>query len=161
MMASVGENYMEEKRPATSPADLTGKKTAAFRNVLMLTERVEERLRRGDTDGVGALLDERQVWMDRINAIDEVFLRPSAGEKTPSPFPDLPAEAKTDDEARRKTAELIRSCIEKNIDILEILQAACARVRKELDEGPSARPAAFIGYPDARNGIPRFVDVRS
>ncbi len=60
---------METDRTTPVPASLAEQKTDAFRKVLELTERIEACLHKGETEDVTALLNERQLWMDRIDGI--------------------------------------------------------------------------------------------
>jgi len=150
---------METDRTTPVPASLAEQKTDAFRKVLELTERIEACLHKGETDDVTALLNERQLWMDRIDGI--------AGSRAVAPHGEAPKTAKgdptgsaSDAAARRRIKALIRACIDKNAQCEEVLQSACGKTREALAAVRPARPA-FSGYRDARKGVPRFVDVRS
>jgi hypothetical protein len=138
-----------------SPAE---QKTDAFRKVLELTERIEACLQ-GEADDVTALLNERQLWMDRIDGIAG-FRAVEPHGKAPKTAKEDPAGSARDAADRRRIKALIRACIDKNIRCEQVLRSACGKAREALAAGRPARPS-FSGYRDARNAVPRFVDVRS
>jgi len=139
-----------------SPAE---QKTDAFRKVLELTERIEACLHKGEADDVTALLNERQLWMDRIDGIAVSRAVAPHGEAQKTAKED-PTGSASDAADRRRIKALIQACIDKNVQCEEALQSACGKARGALAAVRPARPA-FSGYRDARKGVPRFVDVRS
>jgi hypothetical protein len=150
---------METDRTIPVNENPAEQKTDAFRKVLELTERIEACLNKGDIDDVTALLNERQLWMDRVDRIAPFRAAGTHGKARKTPEKDAAGPA-TDAADRSRIKALIRACIDKNVQCEEILQSAREKARQAV---AAVRPAshAFSGYRDARKGVPRFVDVRS
>ncbi len=150
---------MEKDRTVSANRNPSERKADAFRKVLELTERIEACLRKDEIDEAAGLLNERQLWMDRIDSLAR-FRPARTEEKTQKPVKDDPSQAAIDNAERSRIARLIRACIDKNVQCEDLLQSACGKARSALSAMRPSKPA-FVNYPDARNSVPRFVDVRS
>jgi len=150
---------METDRTTPVHTDPSERKADAFRKVLELTGRIEACLRRGETEDVAGLLNERQLWMDRIDTLAGFRASRREGKARKSTAGDA-APAAIGNAERSRIARLIRACIDRNGQCEEILQSACEKAREAVAAMRPAGPA-FSSYPDARNRVPRFVDVRS